>query len=101
MKIAFKETWHEVVPNHLPHVTEWMLKHEPAFMTDDFSETYRGDIATQVIFDNGWGYCTNLVVTPDYWRWSISVFSSDGYHFNEASSFEHAEKIISNHIDSF
>jgi len=93
MDVLEKFSWTEVIPN-LPHVRDWMKENEPAFITDDFSETYRGDIGTEVIFTNGWGYATVFVVTPDYWRWSISVFSANGYHYDEASSFEHAESII-------
>jgi hypothetical protein len=84
----------EDIPNHVPHCKEYMLEFEPAFMTDDFSESYTGKVGTEVTFNNGWGYCTNLVVTPDYWRWSISVFDPSGHHFDEAGSFDHAISII-------
>jgi len=93
MDVFEKFSWTEVIPN-LPHVREWMQENESGFMTDDFSETYRGNIGTEVVFTNGWGYTTVFVVTPDYWRWSISVYSPYGYHYDEASSFQHAESII-------
>jgi hypothetical protein len=94
MRILENITWEEDIPSDLPHIKDWMEENEPAFMTDDFSESYRGKIGTEISFTNNWGYVTVFVVTPDYWRWSISVFSPDGHHFDEASSFEHAESII-------